>query len=137
MARDVVQQRGRSLVDPLDVVEDDGRGSHRRNLPQQTDHRVEQPGSISGFRRRAHFGKQQAEISRQPVARALAQDLTDNIDPYAIGTRSLGFIGRAAKACPPAEIRRSPIWASTRLLPMPGSPVTRTTSGLSVRIATI
>ena len=121
MACDVVKQRGRALVGPLQIVEDDGRGSHRHNLPQQTEYRVEQPGSISGFRHRAHFGKQQAQISRQAVTRTFAQDFTDNIDPYAIGPRSFGFIGARCKGVPPgrgealANMGKNTALADTRL----------------------
>ena len=121
MARDVVKQRGRALVGPLQIVEDDGRRSHRHNLPQQAEDRVEQPGSISGFRHRAHFGKQQAQIGRQPLARAFAQDLTDNIDPYAIGSRRFGFIGARCKGAPPgrgealANMGKNAALADTRL----------------------
>jgi hypothetical protein len=105
----------------LQVVEYDGRRSRRHDLPQQADHGVEQPCSISGFRHRTHLGKQQAQIRRQPVAWAFAQDLTDNIDPYAVGSRRFGFIGARCKSAPAgrgdalADMGKDAALADTRL----------------------
>ena len=124
-----MQQRRGSLVDPLDVVERDRRCAFRGNLPQQIDHGIEQSAAIARIGRRAGFGKQHAEIRRE-VLRAVArgQSLAE--------CRTRSRRGGPLRARSPARSRRrrrrtimrSAMRPRRWLLPIPASPVTRSTS---------
>ena len=94
-AREVVRQRGRRLVHPLHVVEQEQR---RAALAEQRRDRVEEPGAIETLRRRRQLGKQRTQVATERVAR-LGRDArrAQRLDDAAVRPRLFGLVAAAGE----------------------------------------
>ena len=130
MARDVMEKRRGSLVDPLDVVEGDRDRLFRGDFPKQINHGIEQPAPVSWRGRRAGSGSsmpRSAQSCEPRGARTIPRSRSIH-RPY--GRIASGSKPRAPKAIPPADFMSRAMASRRWLFPIPASPVTSRTFGV-------
>ena len=101
-ADDVVKQRSRRLVDPLQIIEGQGGRLLRDHDLEHVDDRIEQLGLVGGTRPSAcNLRKQRRKIA-QPFRAALVHERPQEIDPDSVGAAHFG-LECASADCPSAD----------------------------------
>ena len=112
-AHRVMDQRGRGLVDPVNIVEDHQQRTARVQRLQARDHGREQARAI------ARAGVRSRALASERIGRA---EIAQRVDPRSVGRIISASNARPRSTRPPAAIAMRASSASRRVLPTPGSP---------------